>query len=146
MAGRGRDNGGGSGRPPRPPDIQPELGPVGYLRSVVKDAGRPHRDRGAAARALLNKQARDKRERRLTSKDDEWQEVMEAGWWAEGWHVGYNDPTVGPSDPMYGRCLLHWDQPARDPRGPKFRVRHPSESEYRQQTARAWEAARKLPR
>jgi len=39
------------------------VGPVAYLRSVVSDANAPRRDRGSAARALIAKAARDKKEK-----------------------------------------------------------------------------------
>src|SRR5689334_21537700 len=75
MAGRGREDGGNSGRPRRPEVPTKRVGSVTYLRSVVADANAPRRDRGAAARALLNKEARDKKERRMTTADEKWQEV-----------------------------------------------------------------------
>jgi hypothetical protein len=128
-----------SGRRARPAKPNRDLTALRYLKQTVQDEAAPRRDRGAAARAILNHQARTKRERRMTSKDEQWQEVLEAGWWSH-WHCGWGENSkIGSDHYLYGYNLLQLDQPPRDPRVKPYRVQHPPEHEYRQMKAREWE-------
>ena len=77
------------------------------------------------------------RAQQLSAKDQEWQDVREAGWFSQ-WHIGFSDGAT-PDDPYYGCNLLQWDDPPRDPRAVPYRLVHPPEAEYRIQQRDRWE-------
>jgi hypothetical protein len=114
VPGKGRADGGNSGRQPVPPAYE-DTGPVRLLRQLVRDTNAPRRERATSARALILHQARLKRAK---SKQALAREALGEVGWLTGWHVGYDDGTP-PSDPLYGVNLLQPHAAPRDPQPPK---------------------------
>jgi hypothetical protein len=115
MAGKGRAEGGNSGRQPRPPKPVKGRGPVAYLKDVVRDENSPSRDAGAAGRALLNHHGRLLRAKKLDAAAQAAIELENVGWMSD-WHAGFSDGTP-PDAPWYGTNPLAPDlDERRDPR------------------------------
>lgn len=137
MAGRGRKDGGNSGRPPRPVNLGAN-GPIQLLRQIVRDEGASRRERVTAANSLLLHEARRTKVNRKSKAQKLFEDAMEAGWFSP-WHRGWDDGTP-PDDPSYGTCLLDHTGDWRDPKGPPFRRKWPPEAEYRSRMEQTWEA------
>src|SRR6476646_9063668 len=98
-----------SGRRRPLPLYDPTLTPLKLLKQIVKNQNAPPRERTTAALGLLTHERTKKRAKQLTKAEREWQECREAGWWCRGWHIGFEDDSVSPDDPNYGRNLLNDD-------------------------------------